>query len=410
MHMTKDTIIDDDKIDLDPDNLLDKPETEEKVNDKETPIDDSESDKPLTVRQAIDKAFKESKEADEDKEPATLKAPIKAKKEPKVAVEDEDEDEDSDNSKETDSGLKDNTSNKIKSELKDDLKAPVSWDKVAKDEWNKLPNHVRQAINKRETEVSNGFAQYSEKTKQYEALERVIAPRRQQIQQFGASEAETVHRLFQWMEALSGANKVQAYQQLGKSFGINTQSETSQGANNESTDTNADDDASYVPPKLRELLETVVSKVSTFEQSQQQNEAAAARNYVETWAADKPHYQKVSRVMYGLITSGSVPLDNGRTTNKVLDTAYNMAIYADQDIRAELDQKRQADESAKQAKATAEADKKRKEQLAKAKKAASSIRPQAPATQASTPSGRKTNGQSQSVSDSIRAAMAEVNQ
>src|SRR5690606_37645319 len=56
------------------------------------------------------------------------------------------------------------------------IQAPVSWSAAAKAEFSKLPIAVQEAVAKREMEVSNGFKQYGEKVKQYEAIDKILEP------------------------------------------------------------------------------------------------------------------------------------------------------------------------------------------------------------------------------------------
>ena len=62
---------------------------------------------------------------------------------------------------------------------------PSSWSPDAKQLYNDLPQPIRDAIAKREDEISRGFDDYRGRTAVHAEIENIIAPRRQHLQQFG---------------------------------------------------------------------------------------------------------------------------------------------------------------------------------------------------------------------------------
>jgi hypothetical protein len=73
---------------------------------------------------------------------------------------------------------------------------PSSWSADAKALFNDLPQPIRDAIAKRETEVSRGFEDYRNRTERHADIENVIAPRRQYLAEFGfRNDAEAVNHL-----------------------------------------------------------------------------------------------------------------------------------------------------------------------------------------------------------------------
>jgi hypothetical protein len=62
------------------------------------------------------------------------------------------------------------------------LSAPTSWSAAAKREFSRLSPEVQSAISKREAEVSSGFKNLSQSTKD---LESIIGPRRQSLSRYG---------------------------------------------------------------------------------------------------------------------------------------------------------------------------------------------------------------------------------
>jgi len=135
---------------------------------------------------------------------------------------------------------------------------------------------------------------------------------------------------------------------------------------------------------------------------QQIEKQKQAQDYLSTWASDKPHFEKVRPVMFGLLQSGVIPLKNGQLD---LDSAYQRAIYADPEVREAIqaEEKEKADQKAAQEKKDAEL--KRLQKLNAAKKA-STLSTRAP-TGNFKPADNK-NKKPMSVRDSIMAARREV--
>ena len=282
------------------------------------------------------------------------------------------------------------------------VKPPVGWTKEAKQKWNELPPEVQQSVAKREQEVSDGFKKYGEDAGKYKELDSVLAPRREAIKSFGATEAQTIDRLFKWMESLSHPDKGFAKQQflnLAKNFNIDL------AAGQSDRKIEPVQEGEELPPALKNFMETVTGEVGNLKRVNEQQRAQAANDYVESWSKDKPHFQGVRQHMFALLQTGVVPLKAGQLD---LDEAYNQAVYANPQIREKVVQ----EESAK-ATQIAEENRKKMEaarlaKLNKAKAAGSSISPRAPSGNVSQNNG-KTN-KSQSVRDTIKAAMQEVSE
>lgn len=362
------------------------------AGDDDTNGDEVELDpKNTSIRDSLKNAFKKAtaeseNEPDDKTPPEDKKAVAKTKTESNVS----------------DKGTKiDSTTKPIEGEIK----PPPGWSKEAKAKFPTLPPEVVQSIAKREKEVSDGFAQYSEKTKRYEELETVLAPRREAIKSYGASEAQIVNNLFQWMEGLTGPNKLEVYRQLGNNFKIDVSSLVEPAA---TTPENNQDD---VPEPLRQFMQTIEAKVGSFEANQTailererlQRESAAAE-LVTNWSKDKKHFNAVRPLMHTLLGSGSIPLKDGALD---LDAAYEAAIYATAGIR-ELhlgEQKEAAD--AKAAADKAKMEEVRRAKIAKAKKAGVSIKASAPTAGTSVTPGKQVNGQTMSIRESLKAAIRE---
>lgn len=356
-------------------------------------VSEEKSDKKLSVREALKDAFeKENEKADEEK---TAKKPV-VKKE--VEQDKETEDKDIDASDEKNSEIEE----EVKKAKPTDIKAPVGWTKEAKAKWATLPPEIQQSVAKREQEVSDGFKKYGEEVAKYKDLETVLSSRRDQIKQFGATEAQTVDRLFKWMEALAHQDKNFAYNQwvqLGKNFGLQLPEKDKPDNQNQNDNTNKEDE---IPAPLKSFMDTVTGEVSTLKQQLQNQKAKEAETFISNWSKDKPHFPAVRQSMFVLLNSGLIPMKNGELD---LDEAYNQAVYANPTTRELLRQQEQETADQKAVEARTKIEDKRKADLKKAKAAGSSISPRAPTS--SNVNVNKKAPSNVSVRDSIRNAIRE---
>lgn len=268
---------------------------------------------------------------------------------------------------------------------------PPGWSAASKEFFNSLPpdHPLRQDVAKREDEVSNGFKSYSEKTKQYDAIEQVLAPSRARFQQFGVqNDAEAISRLFQWESAIA-SNPIEGVRKLAETYGV----DLSQFARQSSAPS---DGSQEIPEHLRPVLDEVGQlrqQVSGFVSAQQQAEQQRVASEIQSFASDKdkhPHFDKVRVAMGQIMTAGLVQPND-------LEGAYQKAVWADQELRDQLLREQEA-------KRAAEFEAKQKEAAQKARLAAVSPAPRAR-------QGVPVNGADKSakgVRGSILAAVNEV--
>lgn len=283
-------------------------------------------------------------------------------------------------------------------------KAPSGLAKEVTDNWDKLPSEIRQYITRTQKEYSDTKAALGRREAQSRDMDTVLQTYEPAIRQLGVTPAQTVDRLFQWMNALAGPHKVQAAQQLLKDFGISL----NQQADNFDPNFDPTKQTVVTDPKVAQLESTVQNLIAhqTEQQKRQEAEKAqAALETVNTWAGlqgdgtykSKPHFESVRGLMFNLIQTGVVPLLNGRLD---LDGAYEQACYAHPQIRAELEKEKAV------AKAKEAASRSAKE-VEKAKKAGISLKGVSPSVVSDNKQPRKANG-SVSVRDSIVSAVQEV--
>lgn len=201
---------------------------------------------------------------------------------------------------------------------------PPGWSPEAKAEFTKLPPAVQQAVVKREQEVSAGFAQYSQRQKEFD---QVVAPRRQHYAGQGISDVQAVDNIWQWFEALKG-NPAEAFPALAELVGYNLSTVTPAGGD-PSTDFPLDPNVQRMLSKVPTLEQQVARLTQTFEQQQE----ARTRQELANFSKDKPHYEAVRVTMGKLMNAG---LANG------LDDAYQQAVRLSPEVQAEVQRSEQA--------------------------------------------------------------------
>lgn len=391
---------------------------------------DLQEDKPvkMSVREAIRAAVKESSgeedegkpEKKEEKEVREVKSKDKGSDtdESKVSVSDKAPKDLSSVPKDTrEKGTEDNKASKVKdSPSAEKLKPPPGFTKEAKAEWDTWSPGLQKSILKREEEYAKGIATYSSRAKAYDELDKVIAPYREAIQNFGTTEAETIGNLFQWMMALSDrdtSKKANAFKVLANSFGIDVSQLAPRTGLSSRVDPEDDDtdrqqqviDPNQPPSWFVNYAQQNANEVNNLKSFLANQGQVQARTFVLDWAKDKPYFQHVNELMYKLIDSGTVPLKADGSVD--LDQAYEAACKLHPGVAENiaLEKEKEAASAAEEKKAK-EA-KARAQQLARARTAGVGLRPNAPAGTPSAPVG-KPNGKVQSVRDSIASAIQEV--
>lgn len=398
--MGKDTEVDDDILDEN---------TEQPVVEKE-----QQDEAPKDIRGALRAAIKEQSEGAEDDraDERNLAANKKDKKSAKLdnssggAKKSAAENSESDLPKQEKEGSEKQVSSSEGKEEKK-LAPPPGWTKEGKALWEKLPPDAQTSVLKREKEFSDGITQYAQKARAYDEFDRVIAPYRQQIDQFGVSPAQTVDRLFQWMAALSNQDagyKLNAFKALAANFGVNVAQLVPQQLDGNQPN---EQDLNNPPQWFQQHAAQTQQQIQSLTESNQRQKEEAAQRVIGNWASDKPHYQKVRNVMHGLLATGIVPLKNGEVD---LDEAYKQAVKLDPEISAQVEQEaiqKAAADKAEKAKQEAQLAAAR---AAKAKQAGSSLKPSAPGLNASSIKGKPngTGKKSTSVRDSLIQSIGEV--
>jgi len=319
-----------------------------------------------------------------------------ALEEEKEPTENEDEDEDE---------IENEVENEVEisSQLKVETKAPVGWTKAAKEKWNDLPAEVQSSILKREKEVSDGFAGTKVDKARLKEIDDVISPRLQAIQQFGATPAQTIDRLFLWMEALSNPNnefRQAAFKTLAQNCNVDVSQLASQRQTQQQTSGTNSQQQEETTEEIPTWAKTIIREQNASREAAATQRQANTLEYINNWSKDKQHFEKVRGVMTGLIQSGAIPLENNQITYGVLDKAYDKALRSDDDIWNDIQEEKKQKEVEERKAAAA----KKAEQARKAAAKNVSLRPNAPTLNGGS-SNQKSN--SNSIRGSILAAIQE---
>lgn len=280
--------------------------------------------------------------------------------------------------------------------------APSSLSKETRAIWDSLPDAVKNDIIKRETDTQRGVEQLKHR---YQPLDEALAPYRPLLQQVGKTEAQAIRQLFAWHDALSGPNKAQAFRELARSHGFDLSTLAAGQSGQQQLDPN--DPRVYYQQALHGTVSPLDQRLSALEQQLVRQQQATIEGDIGAFSKDKPYFDRVRYAMGQMMLSGYA---------NSLEDAYNKAIWADAEVRAEMSAaetaKREAEakaaQEAAQAKAAeAEEERKRKEReaLEKARRAGTA------SPRGSSPEGSMTFKPppgSKSIRDSIAEARRQV--
>lgn len=244
---------------------------------------------------------------------------------PEVSEEDSNsvEDGDSGDTEETES----ETSAEEEGKTEEKLEAPQHWSKEIKEDFNQLPSKSQQLFLKRHNQME---ADYTKKTQalskfrnRQEEVTKIISPFMGDFERAGIDEVGAIRQLFAAHDYLKKDPK-QAIAWLATNYGVDL------SAVNDDT---AEDD--YTDPEVKNLKQQVAQLQGYLQQQQNQqmqSEQQSTQSMIDQFANEKdetgtlkhPHFPEVRQVMGVLIQSQKA---------KDLPSAYEMAVYADPNLR-----------------------------------------------------------------------------
>lgn len=266
---------------------------------------------------------------------------------------------------------------------------PSGWSKEAQALWETLPEAVKADAVRREAEVAKGFDEYRGKVKQFEAIEQVLAPARARFQQQGVTnDAEALRNILSWEASLANpATRIEAFTGLARQLQIDL-STLAQNSSQAPSAVPQD-----IPESLRPVLDQfgrVIQDVTQIKTDLQRSQEDRIASEIQSFAKDKPHFEKVRVLMGQLMSAGIVPPND-------LAGAYQRAIAIDPEVSAAI----KADEDAKRAEEL------RKQQAAKASSARLAAASPAQRAPAGSPNGAAPAAK-KGVRESIMASVSQL--
>lgn len=242
------------------------------------------------------------------------------------------------------------------------VSAPQSWSAAAKAKFNDLPPELKAEIGKREDEIHKGFTKFDEERNFGKQLKDVINPYMPQIQAQGFSAPAVVQSLLNSAYILrtgSAEQKLGHMREIANSYGIDLSGLAQQQNSQVLTD-----------PSIAALQNEIAQLrgVWTQEQAQkQQQESGVINSTIGSFAADTeahPHFETVKAHMAALLKGG---LAKGNTPLEFMQDAYDQAVNAHPEIRSTLQESKLAELDAKRLQES-------KDKAAAARRAGSSIK------------------------------------
>lgn len=217
------------------------------------------------------------------------------------------------------------------------ITAPNSWSAEMKAKWGSLPPEAQQYIAQRESEMHAAITQKGEQVKAFEPIRQALDQHREVFAKNGISEAEGVSRLIAADRFLE-QRPLEAIKWLAESYGVDLR-QFSTGDQQSSDQPQAQTPREVL--ELRQEINQLKGYLTAQQRQSHEAEQATVAKTVEDFAKDKPHFERVRKIMGSLMQAGEA---------SDLDDAYQKAIYAHPEIRQLiLEDQRKADEAKRKA-------------------------------------------------------------
>ena len=211
------------------------------------------------------------------------------------------------------------------------LEAPKHWAKEFKERFEKLDPNGQHLFMSRYKDLEADYTKKTQNLAQYrkrnEALDEIYGPYKDDFQRAGMDEVAATRQLLAAHKYLK-EDPEQALKWLANSYGVDLGEVTG----------DAPQDDEYTDPQIKSLQQQV-AQLSGFiqnqQRTQQQNQVDSTQSIIDQFAQAKdeqgnikhPHFESLRDTMGVFINSGKA---------KDLDQAYEMAIYSDPKLRAEM--------------------------------------------------------------------------
>lgn len=231
------------------------------------------------------------------------------------------------------------------------LNPPAGWTAVEKAEWSKLPPAIQAAVSRREAEMANGGKQWSEEKRRYETT---LAPVAQAAARRGMRTEEGLQALMRAQDFLD-QDAPNAIKWLAKSYNVDLATLAGQPAEVQS-EARQPDISRLVQQAVMPYLAPIQERMQMEERQKQESTVNLVTQFAESPGHE--HFNAVENELMGLIPAIK-SANPSWSHEKILQDAYDRAVYANPTTRAavlaaqqaEADAKRQADVKARAASA-----------------------------------------------------------
>lgn len=204
---------------------------------------------------------------------------------------------------------------------KEAIRPPASWSAAAKAEFATLNPVIQREVLKREQDWDKGTAQRQQEAERINRYEKLIAPRREKLALSGVDEHTFVERLVAAHDFLEREPQA-ALQYLARQYGVNL------GAYQQPTGHSQP----MLPPELQGMVQTVQTlqqELASQREAQEAREMQALQEQVDSFrnAPENIYFDNVKHRVAALLQSGQA---------QDLKEAYDMACWADPEVRSIL--------------------------------------------------------------------------
>jgi DNA repair exonuclease SbcCD ATPase subunit len=240
------------------------------------------------------------------------------------------------------------------------VEPPVSWSAEMKAKFAALPPDVQAYAVQRDSEANKRISELGQVQKTFEPVRSTLERYSPLFEANGVTYEAGLQNLLSVAAALQ-SDAPNAIREIARRHGVDLR----ELAGAAPADDGQPDSAELrsVKQELAELRRHVAetsNRVVSREQAEQQAQVSSLTSAIETFASDKPDFDKIEADIAGLIPAIKAA-NPGLDHKAILEQAYERAIWANPETRArrlEADAKAQADRQAKEARERAEKAKK----------------------------------------------------
>lgn len=233
---------------------------------------------------------------------------------------------------------------------------PATWSATAKAEFARLPDVVRNEIAKREADFSRGIQQYAEKAKVADRYNAEIQPYEPMFRSLNATPEQFMRDALNTeykLRTISSQEKTHMLLQYAQHYGADLSIIPQLLGTQPTTEVGQPDIEALVRQSVQQLVNPLAQKVQTWEQqsvqaSQRQQQALETEieGQIDAFQNAVDESGQPKHLFFGNVRGTmSALIERGEATS--LEQAYEMACYANNEVRASLIAQEQSKAEAK---------------------------------------------------------------